>query len=223
MWKGPRLDRIPAGVQVSEGPRASGGRTRTASWADGEVVGGILGRAFIDDPVTSHLLPDAASRPAKLPRIFKLLFKLCEPHGACTITSGGEAAALWLPPNEAHIPIWEYLRNGSAFLGVFGVLGALRALTTMDRIDKAHPTEPHWYLMAIGTDPAHQGKGYGSLVMRDQLRVADSEGMPAYLETATPKNVLIYKGFGFETVDEVRIPDGPTLTTMWREARPQTA
>jgi GNAT superfamily N-acetyltransferase len=91
----------------------------------------------------------------------------------------------------------------------------------MDRIEKVHPREPHFYLQAVGTDPAKQGKGYGGVVIRKQLAVADAHGMPAYLESSKTTNIPIYQSLGFELTGEINLPGGPTLYPMWRKARPK--
>ncbi|KAF2207131.1 hypothetical protein CERZMDRAFT_102629 [Cercospora zeae-maydis SCOH1-5] len=56
--------------------------------------------------------------------------------------------------------------------------------------------EGHWYLEIIATDPAYQGKGAGSLMVRYGLQRADEEGSRAFLE-ASPSAVRLYEGFGF--------------------------
>ena len=94
----------------------------------------------------------------------------------------------------------------------------MQVMGAMDVIEKRHPHEPHWYLQAIGTDPARQGKGYGGVVMRRQLAFADAAGMPAYLESSKETNIPIYKSFGFEVTGEIKLPGGPTLWPMWRAA-----
>ena len=155
-----------------------------------------------------------------MPRLFKLLFKLGLPHGACDVTSGYEAAALWRPPGQWHIPFYQYITNGPDFIGLFGVANGLRVMSAMDVIEKRHPKEPHYYLQAIGTDPAKQGKGFGGIVMRRQLAVADAKGLPAYLESSKEKNIPIYQSFGFEVTGEIRLPNGPMIYPMWRKTRP---
>lgn len=199
--------------------RATGATARSATEADAEPASQTLARAFFDDPLIGFLLKDAAIRTAKTPRLFKLMFQLGLPHGACDVTSGFEAVALWRPPGKWHIPFYQYITNGPAFLGVFGI-GGLGVIGIMDRIEKVHPKEPHYYLQAVGTDPAKQGKGYGSVVMRRQLAIADSQGMPAYLESSKASNIPIYQRLGFELTGEIKLPGGPTLYPMWRKARP---
>ena len=204
---------------AAEAPaHAIGAAVRRATKSDSAALAQMLARAFHDDPMTCHLLRDEASRPQKLPRLFALLFKLALPFGACDVTSGYEAATIWRPPGHWHMPLWQYLTNAGALLGVFGA-GALRVMQTMDIVETLHPKQPHWYLQTIGTDPAKQGKGFGGRVMRHQLSRIDLSGLPCYLESSKTANIPIYQSFGFEVTGEIRIPEGPVLYPMWRKAQ----
>jgi len=131
------------------------------------------------------------------------------------VTAKTEAAALWRPPGAWHIPLWHYVTNGPLLLGIFGT-NTLRALGAMDTLERRHPREPHWYLQAIGTDPAFQGKGYGGVLLRHRLALIDAAGMPAYLEASKESNVPLYANFGFVLTGEIKIANGPTLYSMWR-------
>jgi ribosomal protein S18 acetylase RimI-like enzyme len=51
-------------------------------------------------------------------------------------------------------------------------------------------------LEMVATDPAYQGKGVGSKLMRWGLERADQDGLEAYLE-ASPDGVRVYEHFGF--------------------------
>jgi len=199
--------------------RAGGTTARPAVRDDADAIAATLARAFHDDPLICFLLGEESTRAAKMPRLFKLLFKLGLPHGGCDVTEGYEAAAFWRPPNQWEIPWWQYVTNGVDFLGLFGVGGGLKVMSTMDVIEKRHPHEPHWYLQAIGTDTAKQGKGFGGVVIRRGLAKADAAGMPAYLESSKETNIPIYQSFGFAVTGEIKLPDGPTLWPMWRSAR----
>jgi ribosomal protein S18 acetylase RimI-like enzyme len=199
--------------------KAAGSTARAATWTDADALAAAMARAFHDDPLICFILRDEASRAEKMPRLFKLLFKLGLPHGACDVTEGFEAAALWRPPNAWEIPWWQYITNGAEFLGIFGFAGARNVTAVMDTIEKRHPHEPHWYLQAIGTDTAKQGMGFGGVVIRRGLAKADQSGMPAYLESSKETNIPLYQNFGFEVTGEIKLPNGPTLWPMWRKAR----
>jgi ribosomal protein S18 acetylase RimI-like enzyme len=202
----------------TDNPDRAKSKARAATADDAERASQTLARAFIDDPLICFLLRDEAKRPASMPKLFGLLFKMGLPHGACDVTEGCESVALWRPPGKWHIPFYQYITNGPQFLGIFGI-GGLSVMGIMDRIEKAHPHVPHYYLQAVGTDPAKQGKGYGGIVMRRQLAVADAKGMPAYLESSKETNIPIYQSLGFKVTGEIRIPNGPVLYPMWRDAK----
>ena len=51
------------------------------------------------------------------------------------------------------------------------------------------PKEPHFFLFAIGTRPSEQGKGLGSQVMAEGLKIVDQANMPAYLESSKEQNI----------------------------------
>src|SRR6185503_6426738 len=51
------------------------------------------------------------------------------------------------------------------------------------------------------------------------LAWCDREGVPAYLETAKERNVVFYERHGFRVTEERRLPRGPKVWLMWREAR----
>ena len=202
--------------------RASGASVRAATWADAAPLSAMLARAFFDDPLTSHLLGEPARRPQALPRMFRLLLKLGLPYKSCYVTSGCEAATLWRPPGGWHVTLWNYVVNAPDLIAIFGG-GVLNVMRTMDRVEKVHPQEPHWYLQTIGTEPTLQGKGYGSLLMRDQLTRADATGLPCYLESSKDTNVPIYQSFGFEVTGEIKLANGQTLWPMWRKPARQTS
>ena len=191
---------------------------RPTGSADVGPVSATLARAFFDDPVMMHFMPDADERVAKLPRVFKVLLNMAMPHGMCDVTEGHEAATIWKPPGKWHLSLWDYVANAPQLLGIFGA-NVFNVIATMDRIEKVHPKREHYYLQVIGTDPVKQGKGFASQLMRKRLGEADAAHLPCYLESSKDTNIPIYRSFGFEVTAEIKIPDGPTLWPMWREAR----
>ncbi len=96
------------------------------------------------------------------------------------------------------------------------------ALRALDETDKVHPSEPHWYLALLGTDPDHQGKGYGTAAISPVLDICDRDGTPAYLESSKEQNVPFYERHGFEVTSTLDLSKGkgPRLWLMWREPRP---
>ena len=82
-----------------------------------------------------------------------------------------------------------------------------------------HPHEPHWYLNVVSTIPEQQGRGLGTAVLQPVLERCDADGARAYLESSNPRNLSLYRRNGFVDAGEIRLPDGPSLITMWRDPR----
>jgi ribosomal protein S18 acetylase RimI-like enzyme len=90
----------------------------------------------------------------------------------------------------------------------------------LTRIEKHHPSEPHWYLEAIGTVPEARGRGIGPSVLTPVLERCDATGLPAYLESSNPRNISFYERHGFVAMPLFPLPDGcPPITPMWRDPR----
>jgi ribosomal protein S18 acetylase RimI-like enzyme len=95
----------------------------------------------------------------------------------------------------------------------------LRLLSLLYALEAQHLREPHYYLFAIGTDPAHQGRGMGSSLLAPMLARCDAERKPAYLESSNGRNVPFYRRHGFENIGTIALERGPSLTRMRRTPR----
>lgn len=179
----------------------------------------VLGRAFEDDPVWEWVIPTQKSRrSARLATIMRLFMEAHLPDGEVFVTEERTAVGVWCPPRTWHVPESFYLRKAPQILRSLGV-SRIRSLMTLGAIEKAHPREPHHYLAMLGTDPRHQGKGHGGLLVSTVTERADAEGVGCYLESSKESNLPYYARFGFEVTGEFHLPDGPTMWFMWRDPR----
>ncbi|WP_349293270.1 GNAT family N-acetyltransferase [Sphingomonas lycopersici] len=188
---------------------------RVAGHADRDAIAAMLARAFADDPATSYILPDPVDRAKRLPRLFRLLFE-GDAGGMRLVTPGGEAATLWRAPGEADVPLWEIVRRAPALLHALGG-GVVRALRVSEAMEAHHPKGDYWYLHIAGCDPVAQGRGLGGAAVRGGLERGAGR-WPAYLETATERNLGFYRALGFEVTAEWRVPKGGPL--FWSMLRP---
>jgi GNAT superfamily N-acetyltransferase len=198
-------------------------QARPARKADLHELSATLSRAFFDDPVMAWIFPNSMTRTTHLTRMFSAMTRHHHlPRGGVEVAHDGPvigAAALWDPPNQWQESRWAQFAMTPAFLRVFGLrTGMARGIQEM--MKREHPEEPHWYLAAIGSDPAVRGQGYGQVLMRSRLDRCDAEHCPAYLESSKPENVPYYLRFGFEVTQEIALPNGgPPLWAMWRDPR----
>lgn len=174
-----------------------------------------LAAAFHDDPAIVYMLPDAASRPRRLARLYRWMVKEHLANGIVLGTANAEVVTLWRPPGKVHLhePIWH--PGALRFVPIFGRHIA-RAVRLDDAIRAHLPADERWhYLRIAGVRPDCQGKGLGGRAIRAGLAQAAATGVPAVLETATPGNVGLYQSMGFDVLSQWDVPrGGPQFWTM---------
>lgn len=192
---------------------------------DYAAAGGVLGRAFFDDPLWLALIPDPQTRQTRLARMFAGLTKTtAAANGVAETTPGSEAVALWLPPGKG-LGWWPMVRSGMAMPRFVMTLSShdrrrmMAVLRQGDQRRRELMPNPHWYLEALGVDPERQGVGLGSALVRAGMQRADRDQTPVYLETETESNVRFYEHLGFDVVEQT-IAAGLNLP-LWLMVRPQ--
>jgi len=111
-----------------------------------------------------------------------------------------EVGAAWSAHFQAHV---DPARLGEVF--AWG-----------EQIGGFHPAGRYWYLAQIGVEPGHQESGHGTTLLQVGLNRCGRDGLPAYLESANPRNRTFYERHGFEVLGEVQVADSPTVWPMRR-------
>ncbi|HEV7586108.1 MAG TPA: GNAT family N-acetyltransferase [Solirubrobacteraceae bacterium] len=193
---------------------------RKASAAEAPAMARVLARAFHDDPAFTWVLHGDPSRMRILERGFELFLRRVWLEQEQTYTTAGTVAvAAWELPEQWKPPIGDQLRLLPAMAAAFKrhLPRVLKALTVLEA---KHPREPHYYLAFIGVDPDWQGRGLGGAVLAPVLDRCDAEGVPAFLESSTPRNRALYERHGFKVTEEFTLGRGaPPQWRMWREPR----
>jgi GNAT superfamily N-acetyltransferase len=176
-----------------------------------------------DYPAFRAVFPDAQRRLRALRPFFRATVADGIPFGAVYAAGEGrivQAVAVWLPPGA--FP-WSPRRKARATAAFLRVMAAdprsFRRFTQFGaNAEKAHPSDPHWYLEVLGVRPECQRQGLGSLLVKPVLERADADGLPCFLETSERANVPYYERFGFAVVDDhlLLVPDGPAHVSMRR-------
>jgi GNAT superfamily N-acetyltransferase len=191
-------------------------QVRQATGADIDTMCDALVKSFADDPVMMWVFKTPATRAKKSRALFVTSARRALVKGAAYVSGDpARGGAIWLAPGNWKTAGLELLKD----IPMLFHLGAdvPRGLSLINTLEKAHPTEPHWYLEILGTDPAHQGKGVGSAMLTPILSRCDEDGIPAYLESSKEKNIPFYNRHGFQVTGELRAKDSPTLWSMWRD------
>ena len=102
-------------------------------------------------------------------------------------------------------------------LAITGPRAAVRAARWFNDWGRRDPDRPHHHFGPFGVEPELQGRGIGTVLLREYTRRLDEAGEHSYLETEKPQNVALYGRFGYEVIDEDEVLGVPNWF-MWREA-----
>jgi ribosomal protein S18 acetylase RimI-like enzyme len=198
--------------------------------ADEGAAAAVLSSSHQDYPAFASVFPDGERRRRALSAFFRATVhdavKAGVAHGA---DRGGEllGVGLWLPPGASPLSAPRKLRMLPAMTRVFAAAPA--SFATFARyggnVERAHPAEPHWYLVVLGVRHGGQRQGVGTALVEAGLELVDADGAGCYLETSDPANVAFYERFGFRVRDPALplVPNGPSHVAMWRAPRAVTA
>lgn len=182
-----------------------------------------LARAFMNDPLQTYTFPDPVQRAEISVPHFESMVRYGLLAGEVWATEGGiDGVGIWLPPD--HRQYREELFEEVGFNRLPEEMGEeafSRFMTVIDHLEKLHKRDapgPHWYVMVLGVDPLHQGKGLGRLLLQAACDAAAADRVPCYLETAQPANVGFYTRNGFRVLVEGTEPvSGLRYWTFLRE------
>lgn len=189
---------------------------RIASPVHAARLNALLVRAFDADPLTCWFVRDDQRRAQRIQRVFAWYLRQALPLGHSHATEDGSCTALWMGAGQWKMPLLRQLLLLPEIVRIVGADRLLSRIRGTDALQRRHPVEPHFYLAALGTDPQRQGQGLGSAVLAQGLRRCDRLRLPAYLETANPRNLALYQRHGFRLSEEFTIPGGPLVWLMWR-------
>lgn len=179
----------------------------------------VLVRAFDADPVINWFVRQDGARTQGFTRFFELAARqLTLPFGEVYTAAEHSGAALWAPPGTWQLGPDDVEPLLADLTAAFGDDKLERSLQGMEAMDALHPHEPHFYLLLLGVAPGRQSQGIGSALLRTVLDRCDEQGLPAYLEATSPRNVALYERHGFAITDTLTLPDGPPVWLMWRAA-----
>ncbi len=192
---------------------------RPGKRGDHEAAAEALALAFADDPGWAHLLPDPGTRAEQLLKFFTAeIGNVVPDHRELWVTDDGCGAAIWGRPGSWRVPIARTVRPLREMTRVFGRRLGL-AFWSQLRFERRHPRSPqHWYLHYLGVEPRRQGRGLGAGLLKPMLDRCDSERVPAYLESSSDRNQVLYERHGFELTATFPLPiGGPPIREMWRD------
>lgn len=175
----------------------------------------VMQAAFADDPMVRWVYREGRARERGSAVFFRWQMRRLVGQAVSSTTPALTGAAIWALPGS-----WrESGREALSLVLANGWAVGLRprVLRGLAMIEQLHPQAPHLYLALIGVDPALQGQGVGSALLTPGLELCDEDGLDAYLETTSARNVDYYIRHGFAVERELRMPaGGPPVWLMSR-------
>ena len=164
------------------------------------ILADVLGRAFLHDPMIRWPMTQVPDMQPRIARFFAAIYRPYMETGTMWEAGDGAGFAHWVPPGGAEAALATPDSMKEALLPLTDDDGA-RYDILWAWIEERVP-EDVWYLDSIGVDPARQGEGIGTALMRFGIDRASDLGTGCFLETGVPGNVGYYERFGFRVVDE---------------------
>jgi GNAT superfamily N-acetyltransferase len=199
-------------------PREGSQAVRAARRDEAALLGEVLADAFAEDPVFAWLIPpQPRGRDNRMRTFFSMSRSYLRRGKPCYLTSDAPAAALWAEPGAWAMPLSQVILE-AAPTGLALRRRLFRALRTQLQIERLHAGQspPHSYLGYLGTRRDRQGQGLGTQMLAEVLAGADTDGMPAYLESSSERNLPLYERNGFRVVGELQaLGHGPAIWRMW--------
>jgi len=187
---------------------------KTASLSDEAAISAVVILAFGTDPAARWALPDPKKYLMHFPSFVKAFGGKAFAHESAYYVDGYAGVALWLPPDVR--PDEDAM---NALMQLTSPQMQKDGPAVFEQMARNHPKEPHWFLPFIAVDPFHQGKGYGSALMKHALVPCDRDRTLAYLESSNPKNIPLYERHGFELLGTIQVGTSPPIFPMLRKPR----
>ena len=188
---------------------------RRATRSDKDRFESVMTVAFTSDPLVRWAWTDPLQYTQTFVPFTTMFGGKAFDHDSAYVIGDFFGVLYWLPPgiqpdDEPMLELFQ--RNMSE-----PKLGQL--LSMFEQMGGFHPSEPHWYIPLIATDPLYQGRGYGTELMRQGLLACDRDRQLAYLEATSPASRRFYERLGFRALGEIRSADSPPMFPMLREPR----
>jgi ribosomal protein S18 acetylase RimI-like enzyme len=172
----------------------------------------VMTKAFWNDPLNLYFFPEEEKRKRFLPMFFEFRLKQGMRYGEVHVTSPDiEGVAIWKHSKTIESTLWRLLRSGG--LKMYRAYGGA-IISKMRKVDefvserrRRLAVTPFIHLGSLAVDPAHQGRGYASKLIRPMLQRLDELRMHSYLEAQSESNVSLYEHYGFEILEQCTLPE----------------
>lgn len=165
---------------------------------DLEKIVQILTDSFRDNHSTQFVVKQDGRKEERLKNLIRYALFRGQINGEILLTPDEKAAYILLDSEKNKTSLRSVLWDIRLIVQCIGISNVSRVLKREKLIKNHHPSTPFVHLWYIGVDPAFQGLGHGTALMKQLLEKAKQANKPIYLETSTPQNFSFYENLGFQ-------------------------
>ncbi|WP_114789059.1 GNAT family N-acetyltransferase [Niabella yanshanensis] len=165
--------------------------------SDKALIVDILTKAFNDNKSVNYIIQQDKRRMERIRELGNYSCEMCLRFGEIFISEDQTACALILFPDRKRTTAGSVVCDLRLIIKAMGLSNLPRALKRNKAISKVHPPGFLYHIWYIGVEPQQQGKGTGSLLLRELIARARRLNRKPVLETSTKQNVPWYQKHGF--------------------------
>lgn len=171
-----------------------------ATLKDKQLVISVLSEAFENNHSVNYVVKQDAEKAKRIKALMDYSFNVCYQYGNVFLSNDKQACALILYPDKQKSTI---LLDLNLVFNCIGLTRAKKVLQRNSKIKNQYPEKEIAYLWFIGVNKQQQGKGLGTLLLKEIIEYTELLKRPIYLETSMPQNLPFYKNLGFEIYSEL--------------------
>lgn len=179
---------------------------QSATKADREKVIQILLASFADNPSANDTIKQDAKKTERLRVLIEYAVDSGYRRNGIYLSDDGNAAAIGYNPAAFKSSLRDTLDLIRLIHKAIGWRRLPYMLGKKKQMKQRRPAVPMFYLFFLGTVPAVQGKGSGSALLDDLMKLARERKLPLYLETSLPSNVQFYEKRGIAVYNKWEMP-----------------
>lgn len=190
---------------------------RRAKPSEKELVIELLSKAFDSDGSVNFIIPPGTLRSWRIKKLIEYSYYYCSSFGEVFISNDNHSCALVLFPWKRKRTISTMLWDLGLALAVSGPARIQRLVKRENAIRAHYPSGKYCHLWLIGTDPEKQGRGSGSVLLKEILDCFDTVNIPVILQTSADYSLRWYRKFHFELLRQVNL--GHTIYLLQRHVK----
>lgn len=178
------------------------------SYKERDAAVDILYKSFIDILIPNSInfvIKKGEDRKKRLKALMRYQVDIALHYGNVYLSDDGKACIIYLEKSQSGIK--KIMLEIQLVLECIG-LSRIPKVLARERLIKAHhPKEPFVHLWLMGVIPEDQGKGKGTRLLEETMRIYSNKLI--YVETTTPENLRFYQKNGFSIFHETQELDYP--------------